>query len=350
LTQNENSNESDNENENENENDKGRKGKDSPLAISKERTNSFDRSDKSDKNESGDGNEDEESEEDNSGRSSMSYLDQLKGDVEYDSLEIIDEIGSGSFGTVYKAQHKGDIVAVKEMYFSDNEHIQRLIVREVQTLKTLSHPNILRYMGFCIHVTGTYLVTEFVDGGDLRTHLKTTSEELSWPIRISIARDIASAMTYVHEKGIIHRDIKSKNVLLKSNYSAVLCDFGFARESTMPKGPTSMTLKVGTNEWMAPEIVMGQDYAQPADMFSYGMFLVELLTRQKPPIDRKNIYREDMFKAYIKSKLMPQGDTHPLIQPFTNLAFKCVAKSAANRPTFAQVEQLLAQMQASASS
>ena len=114
----------------------------------------------------------------------------LEGDVQYDHLQIQEEIGVGAFGTIYSALYNDQLVAVKELAFSKNEHVQRLVVREVQSLKyglilhttafvsgthhrpppcrLLEHPNIVRYLGLCVHVTGAYIVTELIDGGDLR--------------------------------------------------------------------------------------------------------------------------------------------------------------------------------------
>lgn len=123
---------------------------------------------------------------------SMSYWEMLRGDVEYDHLQILEEVASGSFGTIYKAQYNDKYVAVKELFFTENEQVLKLVVREVQALKyvqhlfpscifcfihmaffpamhrSLDHPNIVKYYGLSVHLTGTYLVMEFVEGGDLR--------------------------------------------------------------------------------------------------------------------------------------------------------------------------------------
>eukprot|EP00005_Dracoamoeba_jomungandri_P002247 CAMPEP_0174261196 /NCGR_PEP_ID=MMETSP0439-20130205/11288_1 /TAXON_ID=0 /ORGANISM="Stereomyxa ramosa, Strain Chinc5" /LENGTH=703 /DNA_ID=CAMNT_0015345635 /DNA_START=49 /DNA_END=2160 /DNA_ORIENTATION=- len=260
----------------------------------------------------------------------------ISGDVEYDHLQIGEEIGCGSFGVVYKGTYKGVPVAVKEMFFSENEHIQRLIDREVQTLKGLTHPNIVSYMGFCVHVTGTYLVTQYAEGGDLRTLLKSNNP-LSWKERISIAMDVAKAMSFVHSEDIIHRDLKSKNILLTAEKSALLCDFGFARESVVDENG-AFTQKVGTNQWMAPEVIMGCDYTSACDVFSYGMVLVELLTREKPPHDRRNIFDTDKFEEMIQEKIKAQRmEFNGQVQKLMELAEDCIERKPEFRPDFAQI-------------
>lgn len=102
--------------------------------------------------------------------------------------------------------------------------------REMATLKELQHPNVLKLLGLCKHEDTLYIITEFVEGGDLRRHLKNHSLKLSWHLRVRIAKDCADAMAYLHSKSILHRDFKSKNLLVGPGWRVKVCDFGFARK------------------------------------------------------------------------------------------------------------------------
>lgn len=280
---------------------------------------------------------------------SESFWEMLEGDVQYDHLQIQEEIGVGAFGTIYSALYNDQLVAVKELAFSKNEHVQRLVVREVQSLKLLEHPNIVRYLGLCVHVTGAYIVTELIDGGDLR-ELLSCDEPLPWPVRLSIAHDIASALAFIHSNGIIHRDLKSKNVLLRADRTALLCDFGFARDAD-PKSPLAsvrsatpgtMTMKVGTNLWMAPEVLAGGTYDREADIFSFGMLLVELITRDKPPRDRALYAEPAAFMTYLLGQLGEEAVLAPGKNAILDVAVRCVTLPAGQRPT---IDRILSDLQ-----
>jgi LIM domain kinase 1 len=143
----------------------------------------------------------------------------------------------------------GNPVAVKELLNVEDDYIRKLIAREVILLKNVRHQNCVSWLGVCSYQGSIFLITEYVPGGDLRKVLKTETN-LPWSLRIKIIVDICAAMTYLHSRKIMHRDLKSKNVLIESpTFVAKLCDFGFARIHSMPN---EMTVKVGTEEWMAP--------------------------------------------------------------------------------------------------
>ena len=124
----------------------------------------------------------------------------------------------------------------------------------------------MQFIGICRHEGSILLVTEFVPGGNLRG-LLSSSRELSWRRRVNFALNIAKALAYLHSRKIIHRDLKSENLLLDENMKIKLCDFGFARKHVDEKR-VKMTL-CGTAEWMAPEIVLGLGYDNKVDVFRY---------------------------------------------------------------------------------
>ena len=144
-------------------------------------------------------------------------------------------------------------MAIKEVFEPDNFIIQKLINREVEILKSIRHPNIVQFMGLCCHSSGIYIVTEFVPGGHLWKVLKDKELHLSWSVRVQMATDIAQAMNYLHRRKLLHRDLKTKNLLVDVNYRIKVCDFGFARTTENEKDDKYMT-KTGTSLWMAPEM------------------------------------------------------------------------------------------------
>jgi len=254
--------------------------------------------------------------------------------VNFNNLEFGELIGKGNFGEVYKGVYLGTDVAIKKLFFVDDDFMQKYIEREMDTLTCLNHPNIVQLMGLCIGMDDMYIITEFIKGGDLRSKLKDKSIEMDWKLRVSILKDIALAMNYLHAKDIIHRDLKSHNLLVGDDWRVKVCDFGLAR--TAPKGEEQkggMTI-VGTNEWMAPEVAIGDTYDNSADVFSFGMVIYELITRDKPPVRKPPIYtfQPEKFKAAIPA------DTPPALW---DLLCQCTATEPKERLAFPAIVQKL---------
>jgi len=255
----------------------------------------------------------------------------------FNDLKLTRKIGKGNFGEVYDGEYLGTRVAIKKLYFVDDDFMQKYIEREMDTLTGLAHPNIVQLIGLCIETDDMYIVTEFVSGGDLRCKLKESDISIDWPTRLAIARDIALAMNYLHSKNIMHRDLKSHNLLVAEGWKIKVCDFGLARSAPNDGDRNLMTI-VGTNEWMAPEVAIGENYALSADVFSYGMVLFEIITREKPPPRKlKDMYafNTDEHKAACPADTPPE---------FWKLLVDCTAHTPADRPTFKDVVRRLVQM------
>ena len=135
--------------------------------------------------------------------------------VSFGRLKDMVPLARGNFGQVFKAVYKKNKVAVKKLLDVHDENMQKYLMREVFNLKALSHPNVVSFVGLCKHHSGLYIVTEFVEGSTLRKILKDSSIPLSWSRRLFLALQIAVAMEYLHSKSIIHRDLKSHNVLVR---------------------------------------------------------------------------------------------------------------------------------------
>jgi len=144
--------------------------------------------------------------------------------------------------------------------------------------------------------------------------------------------DLAKSLQYLHSQGIIHRDVKSNNLLVEEDWTIKVCDFGFARD--IDKSTESMTL-CGTDEWMAPEVALGEKYDAKADVFSFGMVIVELITRKKPPLrqpGRAFAFDTEKFRASVPSDCP---------QDFTETALLCGTWNPENRPDWKDILAVL---------
>eukprot|EP00644_Phytophthora_capsici_P015282 jgi/Phyca11/547243/estExt2_Genewise1Plus.C_PHYCAscaffold_240094 len=198
-----------------------------------------------------------------------------------DKIDVGPLISRGGFGEVYKGTYNGLTVAVKKMLPAHRKNVAHVnnFLAEVKLMASLDHSCIVQFVGVAWDsLSDVCAVTEFMDAGDLRGLLTTYHDE-NHPVgfdndKVTIAMHVAHALTYLHslEPVVIHRDLKSRNILLTSDLSAKLTDFGVSRE----RADCTMTAGVGTSLWMAPEVLMGERYDDKADVFSFGVVLSEL--------------------------------------------------------------------------
>ncbi|KAM6188251.1 dual specificity testis-specific protein kinase 1-like [Sarcoramphus papa] len=251
-----------------------------------------------------------------------------------------EKIGAGFFSEVFKVQHRqsGQIMVLKMNKLTSN---RSNMLREVQLMNRLSHPNILRFMGVCVHQGQLHALTEYINGGNLE-QLLDSPVPLSWSMRVKLALDIARGLHYLHSKGIFHRDLTSKNCLVRceaNGYTAVVGDFGLAEKiPTYSEGSKKEPLAVvGSPYWMAPEVLRGEIYNEKADVFAYGIILCETIARV--PADPDYLPRTEDFGLDITTFHTMVGTDCPTA--FLQLAFHCCSMEPTSRPSFLEITQCL---------
>ncbi|OEL14922.1 Serine/threonine-protein kinase CTR1 [Dichanthelium oligosanthes] len=205
--------------------------------------------------------------------------------IPWSELVLKEKIGAGSFGTVHRADWNGSDVAVKILMEQDF-HPERLkeFLREVAIMRSLRHPNIVLLMGAVTQPPNLSIVTEYLSRGSLYRllHRHSSRENLDERRRLSMAFDVAKGMNYLHKRNppIVHRDLKSPNLLVDKKYTVKVCDFGLSRL----KANTFLSSKTaaGTPEWMAPEVLRDEPSNEKSDVYSFGVILWELMTLQQP--------------------------------------------------------------------
>ncbi|XP_058009631.1 uncharacterized protein LOC110654774 isoform X1 [Hevea brasiliensis] len=204
-------------------------------------------------------------------------------EIQWEDLQLGEEIGQGSYAVVYRGIWNGSDVAVK-LYFGNQYKEETLLdyQKEIDIMKRLRHPNVLLFMGAVYSQERLAIVTEFLPRGSLFKALHKNNQALDIRRRLRMALDVARGMNYLHHRNppIVHRDLKSSNLLVDKNWTVKVGDFGLSRW----KNATFITAKSGrgTPQWMAPEVLRNEPSNEKSDVFSYGVILWELMTVSIP--------------------------------------------------------------------
>uniref|UniRef100_A0ACD5WDQ7 Uncharacterized protein n=1 Tax=Avena sativa TaxID=4498 RepID=A0ACD5WDQ7_AVESA len=203
-------------------------------------------------------------------------------------------VKQGASSSIYKGKLRdGSQVAIKRARKLNGQRLSAELSRELETLQKIEHQNLVRFLGFLEQRDETLIVVEYVDNGSLREHLdESRGTGLELAQRLNVAIDVAHAITYLHEyaeRAVIHRDIRSSNVLLTGALAAKVAGFGMARMAD--DGPASeathvTTMAVGTAGYVDPEYLGTLQLTDKSDVYSFGVLLVELVTG-RPPIERR---------------------------------------------------------------
>ncbi|XVF56943.1 hypothetical protein PTKIN_Ptkin06aG0161400 [Pterospermum kingtungense] len=268
----------------------------------------------------------------------------------YDESRIV---GRGGYGTVYKGILEGNkMVAIKKSKIVDQSQIEQFI-NEVVVLSQINHRNVVKLLGCCLEEEVPLLVYEFVTNGTLFDHIHNkgrTAGTIPWETRLRIAAETAGVLSYLHSAAsipIIHRDVKTTNILLDDNYTAKVSDFGASR--LVPVDQTQLSTMVqGTLGYLDPEYLHTSQLTEKSDVYSFGVVLVELLTGRKAvafdrPEEERSLamyflssLRKDRLFDILESHLPDEENKYQIMEA-AKLAMRCLQVKGEERPSMKEV-------------
>jgi serine/threonine protein kinase len=271
-------------------------------------------------------------------------------------------LGRGGQGTVYKGILPDQtVVAIKKSKVFDESQVEQF-VNEIAILSQIDHPNVVKLLGCCLETQVPLLVYEFISNGTLFQHIhnRNATRPLTWEDCLRIAAETADALAYLHSASsipIIHRDIKSSNILLDGNFVAKIADFGASR--SVPFDQTHITTLIqGTIGYLDPEYFQSSQLTEKSDVYSFGVVLAELLTRQKPisaarPEDSCNLAMH-LVVLFNKGRLLQEIEPHILAEAgedqcyaVAELSVRCLNVKGEERPAMVVVASVLQELRRS---
>ncbi|KAJ0103683.1 hypothetical protein Patl1_03666 [Pistacia atlantica] len=273
-------------------------------------------------------------------------------------------IGTGGFGEVYKAQlRNGCVVAIKKLIRVKGQG-DREFMAEMETIGKIKHRNLVPLLGYCKIGEERLLVYEYMKWGSLESVLHDRAREgstrLDWAARKKIAIGSARGLAFLHHSclpHIIHRDMKSSNVLLDENFEARVSDFGMARLVNALDTHLSVSTLTGTPGYVPPEYYQSFRCTTKGDVYSYGVILLELLSGKRPTDPSqfgddnnlvgwaKQLHREKRSNEILDPELMTQKPGEAELFQCLRIAFECLDDRPHRRPTMIQVMAMFKELQ-----
>ncbi|KAH3757180.1 protein kinase [Pelomyxa schiedti] len=257
-------------------------------------------------------------------------------EIPHSELKMIEKLGEGSFGIVYKSKWRNCDVAVKELKAQNvDARLMKAFKQEIAILASLRHPNIVLYMGACTHMPHLSICTEFLSGGSVYQLLHERNDtKIDLEMALHLAKQMAVGLCHLHSlhPKIIHRDCKSENLLLDSHFALKLCDFGLS--IVEPSDGSNLTERVGSPLWMSPEMLTRSAYTEKTDVYSFGVCLWEMISAEVPfgHITEMSVLVDTVARKGQRPKI-PSGCPALLVEIITN----CWCSSPATRPNLREV-------------
>ncbi|PON73782.1 Serine/threonine protein kinase [Parasponia andersonii] len=250
------------------------------------------------------------------------------------------KFASGRHSRIYRGVYKQRDVAIKLISQPEEDEnlaamVEKQFISEVALLFRLSHPNIITFVGACKKPPVFCIITEYLSGGSLRKYLHH-QEPHSVPLDLvlKLALDIARGMKYLHSQGVLHRDLKSENLLLDEDMCVKVADFGISCLESQCGSAKGFT---GTYRWMAPEMIKEKHHTKKVDVYSFGIVLWELLTALTP---FENMTPEQAaFAVSQKNARPPLPSACPMA--FSHLINRCWSGNPNKRPHFDEIVSIL---------
>eukprot|EP01089_Gocevia_fonbrunei_P023390 TRINITY_DN984_c0_g1_i2.p1 TRINITY_DN984_c0_g1~~TRINITY_DN984_c0_g1_i2.p1 ORF type:complete len:518 (-),score=41.67 TRINITY_DN984_c0_g1_i2:49-1602(-) len=272
----------------------------------------------------------------------------INKEIEPSEIKMGTRIGRGSYGDVFAGSWAGTTVAIKRLPASlahgaskrEKEEFFADFMREALIMRSLRHPHVLQLLATYLDPPDLCIVMEFMPRGSLYNVIHNRDLELKWPLLRKILTGASRGMAYLHNSNpvIVHRDLKSHNLLLDESWKCKIGDFGLAK---MLGQVTMATMTAcGTPCWTAPEVLRNEHYTEKADVYSFGIVLWECITRMDPHSDMPAF--QVIFAVGSQGLRPPMPKDCP--KKLTELVTLCWDESPEERPTFLEIIELLAKI------
>lgn len=232
-------------------------------------------------------------------------------------------------------------VAIKEVLPSTDYDVAKYFEREWRLMKECRHPNICLFIGLSRAPdpdNRIFIISEFIENGNVRMYIHDKTKPFPWRLRLSFATDVTRALAYLHARKCIHRDLKGENLLVTANGRLKITDFGFARIAARNPEESKRLTFCGTDSYMSPEILVGNEFDLPTDIFSLGIIFCEIAARV--------LADDENFKRHPPHFDLESEEIARLASPdcppsFIQLCIDCLSMEPARRPTTREILERL---------